>query len=109
MSRAARRPRSSPRPAAAVSRALARAALLASLGSPLAAVAQSPDGPGGPDGAAAAPECRCRMPGGSMRDLGAVECLEIGARRVPVRCEMSTNTPYWRTLDGGARGCPAPA
>lgn len=56
----------------------------------------------------APPECRCRAPGGALRDLGTVECVEIGGRRVSVRCEMSTNTPYWRRVEGVA-ACPAPA
>lgn len=60
------------------------------------------------------PECRCRAPGGGQRDLGTVECFEIGARAVVMRCEMSTNTPYWKPMDGRDRhdaegGCPAPA
>ena len=58
--------------------------------------------------AGAPPECRCRVPGGALRELGTVECVQIGPRRVRVRCEMSTNTPYWRPVDG-AEGCPAPA
>ena len=58
------------------------------------AVAQSAD-----------PDCQCRAPGGGMRDLGAVECVNIVGTRHMVRCEMSTNTPYWKQLEG-VEGCP---
>ena len=58
------------------------------------AVAQSTD-----------PDCQCRAPGGGMRDLGAVECVNIVGTRHMVRCEMSTNTPYWKQLEG-VEGCP---
>ena len=59
----------------------------------------------GADSGAASPDCRCRSPDGGQRDLGAVECVTIGRSRYLVRCEMSTNTPYWRRLRDRA-GCP---
>ena len=61
-----------------------------------------------PDAGASPPECRCRVPGGGLTDLGTVACFELGGAPVAMRCEMSTNTPYWRRIDGPA-GCPAPS
>ncbi|NND89350.1 MAG: hypothetical protein HKN42_00700 [Granulosicoccus sp.] len=52
-----------------------------------------------------APDCKCRAPDGQMRDLGTVQCVDIVGTRKLVRCEMSTNTPYWKTVDG-VEGCP---
>lgn len=54
------------------------------------------------------PECRCRDPNGESRDLGTVACVRIGSSDYLVRCEMSTNTPYWKRLDEEA-GCPQPS
>ena len=54
---------------------------------------------------AAPPECQCRDPRGERRDLGTVECVDIAGAAYLVRCEMSTNTPYWRRLSDEA-GCP---
>ncbi len=54
---------------------------------------------------ATAPECKCRSPDGQMQDLGTVQCVDIVGRKNLVRCEMSTNTPYWKKVDG-ASGCP---
>lgn len=51
------------------------------------------------------PDCQCRAPDGQMRDLGTVECFDIVGHEKLVRCEMSTNTPYWKQLDG-IEGCP---
>jgi len=51
------------------------------------------------------PDCRCRDPQGERRDLGTVTCVRIGRGDYLVRCEMSTNTPYWRRLDDRP-GCP---
>ncbi len=51
-------------------------------------------------------DCQCRAPGGQMRDLGHVECVDIVGMRNLVRCVMSTNTPYWKKLEG-LDGCPA--
>lgn len=51
------------------------------------------------------PDCQCRAPDGNRLDLGTITCVSIGTRNYLVRCEMSTNTPYWRRLDGDA-GCP---
>ena len=59
-------------------------------------------------GVATPPECRCRVPGGELTDLGTVACFELGGAAVTMRCEMSTNTPYWRRIDGPA-GCPVPS
>lgn len=53
----------------------------------------------------ASADCQCRAPGGEMRDLGVVECVNIVGTRKMVRCEMSTNTPYWKDY-GEANGCP---
>jgi len=53
------------------------------------------------------PDCQCRAPQGGMRNVGTVLCITVGTSPVMVRCEMSTNTPFWKPLgDGG--GC-APA
>ena len=52
-----------------------------------------------------APDCQCRAPGGLMKDLGTVACFNIVGNNRMVRCEMSTNTPYWKELEGVA-GCP---
>jgi len=52
------------------------------------------------------PDCQCRAPSGQMRDLGSVECFDIVGHKALVRCEMSTNTPYWKKVDG-IEGCPA--
>ena len=54
--------------------------------------------------AAPPPDCQCRDPEGGHRDLGTVECVDISGRPWLVRCEMSTNTPYWRRLNERA-GC----
>ena len=51
------------------------------------------------------PDCQCRVPGGAMRDLGTVVCVNIVGTQKLVRCEMSTNTPYWRNIEG-VNGCP---
>ena len=53
----------------------------------------------------AEPDCQCRAPGGEMRNLGTIACVDIVGTRHMVRCEMSTNTPYWKQLDG-VEGCP---
>ena len=50
--------------------------------------------------------CKCRAPGGIMRDLGTVECVDIAGREKLVFCTMSTNTPYWKDVEGGV-GCPS--
>ena len=50
------------------------------------------------------PDCQCRDPEGERRDLGTVACVDISGTSWLVRCEMSTNTPYWRRL-GKAPGC----
>ena len=51
------------------------------------------------------PECKCRAPGGQMQELGTVQCFDIVGHRNLVRCEMSTNTPYWKRVEG-VSGCP---
>ena len=53
----------------------------------------------------AVPECQCRSPDGQMQDLGSVQCVDIVGRKNLVRCEMSTNTPYWKKVEGTS-GCP---
>lgn len=53
----------------------------------------------------AKPECQCRSPDGSMKDIGAVQCFDIVGAQKLVRCEMSTNTPFWKKVDGVV-GCP---
>ena len=57
------------------------------------------------DAAMSPPECRCRAPDGQMQSLGAVQCMTIVGRPTLVRCEMSTNTPYWNKVEG-VEGCP---
>jgi hypothetical protein len=52
------------------------------------------------------PQCQCREPGGAMLDLGTVKCIEILGTKKLLRCEMSTNTPYWNEVDD-VEGCPA--
>jgi hypothetical protein len=49
--------------------------------------------------------CQCRDPHGIRVDLGTVECVNITGTKYLVRCEMSTNTPYWRRLNEQG-GCP---
>ena len=51
------------------------------------------------------PECKCRSPNGQMQELGTVQCFDIVGNKNLVRCEMSTNTPYWKKVEG-ASGCP---
>ncbi len=51
------------------------------------------------------PECKCRSQDGQMQELGTVQCFDIVGHRNLVRCEMSTNTPYWKKVEG-ASGCP---
>lgn len=51
------------------------------------------------------PDCKCRAPGGIMRDLGTVECVQIGGTAKLVTCVMSTNTPYWKDVEN-VEGCP---
>ncbi|MFK7854968.1 MAG: hypothetical protein AB8B79_12675 [Granulosicoccus sp.] len=51
-------------------------------------------------------DCQCRAPDGQMKNLGTVECVDIVGNKSLVRCEMSTNTPYWKKIDG-IEGCPA--
>ncbi len=47
-------------------------------------------------------ECECRDQTGNMRSIGFVECISINGIQHLVRCEMSTNTPYWsRLTDNG--------
>ena len=58
---------------------------------------------------APAPDCQCRDPVGERRDLGTVECVDISGTPWLVRCEMSTNTPYWRRLSPEAGCALAPA
>ena len=53
----------------------------------------------------AEPDCQCRAPGGQMQDLGTVACFDIVGNNRMLRCEMSTNTPYWKELEG-VEGCP---
>lgn len=50
-------------------------------------------------------ECQCRDPDGQRRDLGTVQCVDISGTAWLVRCEMSTNTPYWRRVRDDS-GCP---
>ena len=57
------------------------------------------------DTAVSPTECRCRAPDGQMLALGTVQCVSIVGRRSLVRCEMSTNTPYWNRVEG-IEGCP---
>ena len=52
-----------------------------------------------------APECKCRSPDGQMQGLGTVQCVDIAGQQNLVRCEMSTNTPYWNKVEGTS-GCP---
>lgn len=52
------------------------------------------------------PDCQCRAPGGVMRNLGTVECVDVVGHRYLVVCEMSTNTPYWKKLEG-SDDCPS--
>ncbi len=54
----------------------------------------------------AKPECQCRAPDGGMRDMGSVECFDIVGTQKLVRCEMSTNTPFWKEVRG-VEGCPS--
>lgn len=68
---------------------------------PLAGMAADTHAAGDPD----TPDCRCRAPDGSLKDLGTVQCVEITGQSRLVRCVMSTNTPYWRPVDG-VQGCP---
>jgi hypothetical protein len=42
-----------------------------------------------------------------MKNLGTVQCVDIVGTKRLVRCEMSQNNPYWKSLEGG-EGCPAP-
>lgn len=51
------------------------------------------------------PDCRCRAPDGSLKDLGTVQCVDITGNSHLMRCVMSTNTPYWKPVDG-VEGCP---
>lgn len=53
----------------------------------------------------AKPECQCRAPDGSMKNIGTVECFTIVGKQKLVRCEMSTNTPFWKNVDNVV-GCP---
>ncbi len=50
-------------------------------------------------------DCQCRDASGTMRNLGTIECVNITGEQYLVRCEMSTNTPFWKKLENGA-GCP---
>ena len=49
-------------------------------------------------------ECQCRDPDGQRRDIGTVQCVDINGSAWIMRCEMSTNTPYWKQLDS-VDGC----
>jgi len=51
-------------------------------------------------------DCQCRAPGGEMRDLGSVECVDIVGNQTLMVCVMSTNTPYWKRINK-SNGCPA--
>jgi len=50
-------------------------------------------------------DCRCRSPDGKLQELGTVQCFNIVGTDQLLRCEMSTNTPYWKKVDG-VKGCP---
>ncbi len=49
--------------------------------------------------------CQCRDPDGKRRDIGTVDCFSIGGRPTLLRCDMSTNTPYWKKVES-VQGCP---
>lgn len=51
------------------------------------------------------PPCQCRDRDGQRRDLGSVDCFDISGTRSLFRCEMSSNTPYWKPIDDNG-GCP---
>lgn len=51
------------------------------------------------------PLCQCRDRDGQRRDLGSVDCFDISGKQSLFRCEMSTNTPYWKRIDK-QDGCP---
>ena len=51
------------------------------------------------------PPCQCRDNAGQRRDLGSVDCFDISGTRSLFRCEMSSNTPYWKPIDDQG-GCP---
>lgn len=51
-------------------------------------------------------ECQCRAPDGSMKDMGTIECFNVVGTLKLVRCEMSTNTPFWNNVHG-VEGCPS--
>lgn len=72
-----------------------KALLIAMMLTPLVATAQS-----------SKPDCQCRAPGGQMRDLGSVECVDIVGQKSLMICVMSTNTPYWKKVEN-SNGCPA--
>jgi len=57
------------------------------------------------DAANDTPECQCRDREGVRVDLGSVDCFDISGSRSLYRCEMSTNTPYWKRV-GNQEGCP---
>jgi hypothetical protein len=46
------------------------------------------------------PDCKCRAPDGQMQALGTVMCVNIVGTDHLVRCEMSTNTLFWKEPDG---------
>lgn len=48
--------------------------------------------------------CECRDQAGSMRSIGFIQCIEINGGQRLVRCEMSSNTPFWSPLT--ENGCP---
>lgn len=76
------------------------AGLLLGLGG-MQVAAEPFDPSGGPD-----PDCWCRDADGERRELGSLSCVTITGRQYLVRCEMSTNTPYWKRV-GPGEGCPA--
>ena len=49
--------------------------------------------------------CKCRDTNGNLVELGTVICLNYSSNKTLAKCEMSTNTPYWKQIQDG-KGCP---
>ncbi|MFO7855526.1 MAG: hypothetical protein R6V44_09975 [Paracoccaceae bacterium] len=82
-----------------------RTTLLALIVFAAPAAAQSPDWtpPPAKDGHRY-PDCYCTNRGVRV-EMGRTACLRIGSEDRLARCEMSLNSPTWRTLQ---EGCPPP-
>jgi len=49
------------------------------------------------------PDCFCTDTDGKRVEMGQTACLQVGAKQITARCDMSLNNPAWRQE---SEGCP---